>query len=189
MRRLEKLEKEKRCKLQAEERAASKREKEYWKKVKRDGWGNKLHKFIKSNSNQATTPVRTPYNLVVPQVYRYNQRIAMLRVKFKKEGKDPRLVAPAVTVEPYMRDVEGLHPLHHSPWFMTSAQPSTQGRYFTSIHVDQVPNDQGRTCPMQRRRPTSRYFTPTPWAPAPGSTNLAAASWGLSRLLWDPTLP
>jgi hypothetical protein len=55
----------------------------------RDGWGNKLHEFIKSNTNQAATPVRTPYNLTVPQVCRYNQRIAMLRAKFKKEGKNP----------------------------------------------------------------------------------------------------
>jgi hypothetical protein len=28
--------------------------------------------------------------------------------KIQEGGKNPRLVAPAVTVEPYMRDVEGL---------------------------------------------------------------------------------
>jgi hypothetical protein len=83
--------------------------------VKRDGWSNKLHEFIKSSTNQGATSVRTPYNLDVPQVYMYNQRIAVLRAKFKKEGKNPRLVAPAMTVEPYMCDVEGLQPLHHSP--------------------------------------------------------------------------
>jgi hypothetical protein len=83
--------------LRAEERAASKREKEYWKKVKRDGWDDKLHEFIKSNSNQVATPVRTPYNLAIPQVCKYNQRISMLRAKFKKEEKDPLMVAPAVT--------------------------------------------------------------------------------------------
>jgi hypothetical protein len=175
MRRLEKLDKEKRSKLRAEERAASKREREYWEKVKRDGWGNKLHEFIKSSTNQGATPVRTPYNLAVPQVCRYNQKIAMLRAKFKKEGKNPRLVAPAMTVEPYMHDVEGLQPLHHSPWFMTSAQPSTQGRCFTNIPADQVPNDQGRSCPMQRMRATSWSFTPVPWALAPSSKNLGGA--------------
>jgi hypothetical protein len=39
------------------------------------------------------------YNVVVPEVCRYNQRIAMLRAKFKREGKDPRLVAPAISVQ------------------------------------------------------------------------------------------
>ena len=90
MQRLERLEKERRCKLQAKKRAASKLENEYWEKVKHDGWGDKLHELIKSNNNQATTLIRIPYNLVVPQVYMYNQRIAMLRAKLKKEGKDPK---------------------------------------------------------------------------------------------------
>jgi hypothetical protein len=114
MRKLEKLEKERRCKLRIEEQAASKREKEYWEKVKRDRWGNKLHEFIKSNFHYATIPLRTPYNLAIPQICRYNQKIAMLREKFKKEGKDPRLVAPA-TMEPYMCGMEGFHPFHQPP--------------------------------------------------------------------------
>jgi hypothetical protein len=72
----------------------TKDEKEYWEKVKRDGWEDKLHELIKLNTNHPGMHVKTLYNLAVLQVCRYNQRIAMLRAKFKKEGKDPRLVAP-----------------------------------------------------------------------------------------------
>jgi hypothetical protein len=66
MRRLEKLENERRCKLRAKEQDASKREKEYWEKMKHNRWGNKLHKFIKSNIHHVAIHVRTPYNLAVP---------------------------------------------------------------------------------------------------------------------------
>jgi hypothetical protein len=125
MRRLEKLEKKKRCLERATERVAKRRERQYWKKVKRDGWGDKLHKMIKANIHQEAIPGRTPYNLSVPQVCRYNQRIAMLRAKFKREGKDPWLVVPTMTVEPYMRIARGFQPLNQSTWFMT---PPTQGR-------------------------------------------------------------
>jgi hypothetical protein len=58
--------------------------------VKRDGWSNKLHELIKANSEEPGMHVRTPYNLAVPIVCKYNQKIAMLRARFKKEGKDPR---------------------------------------------------------------------------------------------------
>jgi hypothetical protein len=44
----------------------------------------------------------------------------MLRAKYKKEGKDPRLVAHAMTVQPYMREphwsVPGPSNFNHSPW-------------------------------------------------------------------------
>jgi hypothetical protein len=72
MRRLEKLEKERRCLECTEERAAEERERQYWEKVKRDGWGDKIHKIIKANIHQEAMPGRTPYNLSVPQVCRYN---------------------------------------------------------------------------------------------------------------------
>ena len=94
MKRLEKLEKEKWNKLQVEEWVASKREREYWKKVMRNGWGDKFHDFIKFNNNQAATPGRILYNLVVLHVCMYNQRITMLRVKFKKEKIHSWLLHP-----------------------------------------------------------------------------------------------
>jgi hypothetical protein len=119
-RRLEKLEKERRVKEHAEERAAQKCEKQYWDNVKKSGWDDKLHEFIKVSAQNPSIPLRTPHNLVVPSVCRYNQRIAMLRAKFKKEGKDPRLVAPAMTVQPYMREPHwtraGPSNFHHSSW-------------------------------------------------------------------------
>jgi hypothetical protein len=87
--RLEKLEREKRCKERAEEHAAKKRGKQYWKKVKLDGWRDKLHKLIKASSEEPGMHVRTPYNLAVSTVYRYNKKIAILRPRFKKKGKDP----------------------------------------------------------------------------------------------------
>jgi hypothetical protein len=95
---------ERRVKARAEERALQKREKQYWDNVKRNGWGDKLHEFIKVSAQNPHLMVRTPQNLVVPPICRYNQRIAMLRAKYKKEGKDPRLVALAMTVQPYMRE-------------------------------------------------------------------------------------
>jgi hypothetical protein len=103
MRRLEKLEKERRCLERTEQRAAKKLEKQYWDKVKRDGWGDKLHKLIKASIHQEAIPGRNPYDLSVPQVCRYNQRIAILRTKFKKKEKDPRLVVPAMAIESNMR--------------------------------------------------------------------------------------
>jgi hypothetical protein len=83
--------------------------------VKRDGWGDKLHELIEAKSEGSGMHVRTPYNLCVPTVCRYNKKIAMLRTRFKKEGNDPRLVVPAMNVGPYMHG-EGLQP----PWFMSS---------------------------------------------------------------------
>jgi hypothetical protein len=71
--------------------------------VKHNGWADKLHELIKANSEGPGMHVRTPYNLCVPTICRYNQKITMLRVRFKKEGKDPRLVVPAMNVELNMR--------------------------------------------------------------------------------------
>jgi hypothetical protein len=105
--------------------------------VKRDGWGDKLHELIKSNTHHVAISVRIPYNLAIPQICRYNQRIAMLRAKVKKEGKDPQIVVPTITMEPYLRGVEGFQPLHQPPWFMTPS-PTGQGRCFTNIHNDHV---------------------------------------------------
>jgi hypothetical protein len=82
--------------------------------------------MIKANIHQEEMPGRTPYNLLIPQVCRYNQRIAMLRAKFKKEGKDPRLVVPAMTVESYIRIARGFQPLNQLAWFMILP---TYGRY------------------------------------------------------------
>jgi hypothetical protein len=59
----------------------------------------------------------------------------MLRAKFKKKGKVPQLVIPAMTVEPYMRVIEGLEPLHQSLWFMTPSQATTHGRCTRTIEV------------------------------------------------------
>jgi hypothetical protein len=118
-RHVEKLEKDNRCQKRCEEQAANKWEKAYWEKVKHDEWGDKLHDFIKRSAQNPTMTLVIPKNLAVPNICRYNQRVAMLRAKFK-EGKDPRLVVPAVIVEPYMRVVQGSHPLNYSPWFMTS---------------------------------------------------------------------
>jgi hypothetical protein len=89
---LEKLEKLQKAKEKAEERATNRREKDYWEQVKRDGWGDKLYDFIKASAQNPALLMRTPHNLVVPPVCRYNQRVAMLRTKFKAEGKDPRLI-------------------------------------------------------------------------------------------------
>jgi hypothetical protein len=93
-----KLEKAAKSKARAEERAANKRYNDYWNKVKRDGWGDKLHELIKSNVRNPALNLRTPHNLAVPNICRYNQKIAILRAKFKREGKDPRLVAPCMNV-------------------------------------------------------------------------------------------
>jgi hypothetical protein len=83
--------------------------------VKRDGWGDKLHDFIKA------LPLRTPHNLAVPHVCRYNQRVAMLRAKFKAEGKDPHLVILAVNVSQFMREqaqwaAGGNFSVNHPTW-------------------------------------------------------------------------
>jgi hypothetical protein len=136
-RRMEKLEKEKRCQERAEERAVNKREKAYWKKMKHDGWGDKLHDFIRKSAQNPAMTLYSPKNLAVPNICRYNQRVAMLRAKFKKEGKDPRLVVPAVTMEPYMRVGQGSQPLNYSPWFSTSAGGSAGGHQnFEEVSVD-----------------------------------------------------
>jgi hypothetical protein len=103
-RKLQKLEKMQKAKERTEKRAANKREKDYWEQVKRNGWGDKLHEFIKASAQNPALSLRTPHNLAVPPICRYNQKIAMLRSKFKAEGKDPRLVIPAVNVSQYMRD-------------------------------------------------------------------------------------
>jgi hypothetical protein len=97
-RRLEKLEKAAKSKARAEERATNKRYNDYWDRVKRNGWGDKLHELIKSSVRNPALNLRTPQNLAVPNICRYNQKIAMLRAKFKREGKDPRLVAPCMNV-------------------------------------------------------------------------------------------
>jgi hypothetical protein len=118
--RLEKLEKERKSKERAAEHATQKREKQYWDNVKKNGWSDKLHKFIRVSVQNPNITLRTPQNLVVPSICRYNQRIDMLRARFKKEGKNPRLVAPAMTVQPYMRDPQWAtarpSPFNHSPW-------------------------------------------------------------------------
>jgi hypothetical protein len=100
--------------------------------MKHDGWGDKLHKLIKGNKEGPGMHVRTLYNLCVPTVCRYNKKTAMLRVRFKEE-KDPRLVVPAMNVEPYMCG-EGLQP----PWFMSSLQPTAHAGIFMNFHNDQV---------------------------------------------------
>jgi hypothetical protein len=99
-----KLEKAAKSKARAEERAANKRYNDYWKKVKRDGWGDNLHNLIKASMRNPTPNLRTPQNLVVPNICRYNQKIALLHRRFKREGKDLRLVAPAMNVQQCLRD-------------------------------------------------------------------------------------
>jgi hypothetical protein len=66
--------------------------------------GDKLHELIKSSVRNPALNLRTPQNLVVPNSCRYNQKIAMLQAKFKREGKDPRLVAPCMNVSQGRRD-------------------------------------------------------------------------------------
>jgi hypothetical protein len=58
-RRLEKLEKATKSKARAEERAANKRYNDYWDRVKRDAWGDKLHELIKSNVRNPALNLRT----------------------------------------------------------------------------------------------------------------------------------
>jgi hypothetical protein len=60
---MEKLEK---AKERSEERAANKREKEYWEQVKHNGWCVKLHDFIKASAQNPTLNLHTPQNLIVP---------------------------------------------------------------------------------------------------------------------------
>jgi hypothetical protein len=104
--------------------------------VKRDGWVDKLHDFIRRSAQNPAMTLYSPKNLAVPNIYRYNQRVAMLRAKFK-EGKDPCLVVPVVTVEPYMRVGQGSQPLNYSPWFFTSTGGSVGGHQnFEKVSVD-----------------------------------------------------
>ena len=126
---LEKLEKERKGKKRAEEQAANKLEKAYWEKVKHDGWGDKLHDFIKRSAQDPSMVWQTPKNLAVPSICRYNQRVAMLRAKFKKEGKDPRLVVPVVSVEPYVHVMQGSQP----PWFLSSSRGLAGGNGFDEV--------------------------------------------------------
>jgi hypothetical protein len=49
-RKAEKLEKARKNKQRAEEHAIAKREREYWDKVKEDGWRDKLHKLIRETA-------------------------------------------------------------------------------------------------------------------------------------------
>jgi hypothetical protein len=98
-RRLEKVQKEAKSKARALGRAANKRYNDYWEKVKRDGWDDSLHELIKANKRNPSLNLRTPKNLAVPSICRYNQKIAILRARFKREGKDPRLVVPAMNVQ------------------------------------------------------------------------------------------
>jgi hypothetical protein len=117
---LQKLEKAAKSKVRAEERAANKRYNDYWKKVKRDGWGDNLHNLIKASMRNPTPNLRTPQNLVVPNICRYNQKIALLHRRFKREGKDLRLVAPAMNVQQCLRDqcwnAHALHQGSEAPW-------------------------------------------------------------------------
>jgi hypothetical protein len=72
--------------------------------VKRNGWDDKLHEFIKASATNPSLNLCTQHNLEVPPICRYNQRTAMLRSKFKAEGKDPCLVIPTVNVSQFMRE-------------------------------------------------------------------------------------
>jgi hypothetical protein len=88
-RRLEKLEKAARTKARAEERAANKRYNDYWEKVKREGWGDKLHELIKANMRNPPLNLKTPQNLAVPSVCRYNQKLRCCKLDSKEKGKTP----------------------------------------------------------------------------------------------------
>jgi hypothetical protein len=90
--------------------------------------------------------VRTSYILCVSTVYRYNQKIAILGARFKKEGKDPWPVVPTMNVEPYMRG-EGLKP----PWFMNSPQLAAHAGRFMNVHDDQVELAMASTSSVQPR--------------------------------------
>ena len=159
MRRLEKLEKERRCRERAKERATKKLEKQYWDKVKYDGWGNKLHELIKANTHEEAMPKRTPYNLSMPQVCRYNQRIAMLRRRFKNGRKDPQLVVPAMTLESYMHITRGFHPLNQPAWFMSSSQLATHGRCSKTVEPVMNNQDQAGSSRDQVRPRSSLNFS------------------------------
>jgi hypothetical protein len=118
--RLEMVQKEAKSKARAEERAANKSYNDYWEKVKRDGWGDSLHALIKANRRNPSLNLRTPKNLAVPSICRYNQKIAMLRAQFKREGKDPRLVVPAMNVQQCMSNprwsAHGGQEMGNLPW-------------------------------------------------------------------------
>jgi hypothetical protein len=49
--------------------------------------GNKLHDFIKRSAQNLGMTLQIPKNLTVPNICRYNQKIAMLRAKFKEEKR------------------------------------------------------------------------------------------------------
>jgi hypothetical protein len=51
-------------KVWIEERAVQKQEKQYWDNVKRNGWGDKLHEFIKVSAQNPHLTVRIPQNLM-----------------------------------------------------------------------------------------------------------------------------
>lgn len=72
--------------------------------MKCNGWGDKLHEFIKASAQNHAFNLPTPHKLAVPPVCRYNQGIAMLRSKFKVKEKDQCLVIPAMNVLQYMGD-------------------------------------------------------------------------------------
>jgi hypothetical protein len=84
--RLEKLEKAAKSKARAEERAPNKRYSDYWEKVKRDGWGDKLHELIKTNMRNPPLNLRTPQNLAVPSVTR---KLQCCELDSKEKGKTP----------------------------------------------------------------------------------------------------
>jgi hypothetical protein len=75
--------------LKHEERAANKRYNDYWEKVKREGWGDKLHELIKANMRNPPLNLKTPQNLAVPSVCRYNQKLRCCKLDSKEKGKTP----------------------------------------------------------------------------------------------------
>jgi hypothetical protein len=82
----------------ATERAEKKQLEDYWKRVKDAGWGDPLHQMIKNTPVNQGSPSYAPYSGSAPPICRYNQKIAMLRRSFKKQGRDPRSIIPTVRV-------------------------------------------------------------------------------------------
>jgi hypothetical protein len=88
------VEKDIRIKEKADEQAMNNRLTKYWEQVKASGWGNKLQASLKAATSNPNPPLRPAYSCIVPSMCITNQKIAKLRLEFKKLKKNPRLVAP-----------------------------------------------------------------------------------------------
>jgi len=81
-----------------DERANEKQVKIYYNLQRRRGWGNDLHKLLKIHRTLPVAMYQAPYWGQVPSPCIWNQKVAALRLKFKREGKNLRLVIPCIVI-------------------------------------------------------------------------------------------